>query len=423
MALITALIVGSTMLGPSAQARTFHYRCLVRCGQGYLVVSADGGVFAFGSERFAGSLAGQPLAAPVVAVLPAAPTAGYLVDMGYLLVDAAGHVSSFGQAKTLGDLRNVSLKSPIVAAAGDSAGYILVSANGGVFTFGQVRMSGNMGGRRLPAPIVGVDVTTNGLGYWLLDRQGHVYGFGNATQRASTAVPIPHPSPSAHVVGIAASGTTGYYVAWNDGTVIGYGTAHFSANPQPRLAASIVHIARAGGVSGIYLLGADGGVFALGGAGFFGSMAGHPLARPATAMYFMAQTRTSPPGSASCDVVATHRPTFPSVAQFEAAIEGRWFSCLPSSIFGTSELGLQINPDHTWKKVFGTIDSPEFSAGIQYSEGTWTTQGSLTPSWFQINFKLKDGGYFYEYAYMTPDSLHMHFNDGFDFADYVRWNP
>ena len=44
-------------------------------GTGYWLAAADGGVFAFGSAPFDGSMAGRPLAAPVVgiATYPASP--------------------------------------------------------------------------------------------------------------------------------------------------------------------------------------------------------------------------------------------------------------------------------------------------------------------------------------------------------------
>jgi hypothetical protein len=45
---------------------------------GYWLVGADGGVYAFGRAAFQGSMAGRPLAAPVVALVDAIPdTASY----------------------------------------------------------------------------------------------------------------------------------------------------------------------------------------------------------------------------------------------------------------------------------------------------------------------------------------------------------
>jgi hypothetical protein len=55
---LAAKIVGiapAWMFGPSGSA-------------GYWMVGSDGGVFAFGDARYAGSLAGQDLRAPVVGI-------------------------------------------------------------------------------------------------------------------------------------------------------------------------------------------------------------------------------------------------------------------------------------------------------------------------------------------------------------------
>jgi hypothetical protein len=41
---------------------------MVRYGDGYLMVGADGGIFNFSNLPFAGSLGARPPAAPVVAV-------------------------------------------------------------------------------------------------------------------------------------------------------------------------------------------------------------------------------------------------------------------------------------------------------------------------------------------------------------------
>jgi hypothetical protein len=339
---------------------------------------------------------------------------------------SSGHVYPFGHAQNLGDLSHLRLGAPIVDAVGDGTGYVLVGADGGVFAFGSVRFRGSLAGRHLPAPIVGIDVTPNNLGYWAVDRQGHVYGFGDAKPLPNTAHLIARPSPSAHVVGIAANGTRGYYLAWSDGTVIGYGTAHFGAKPRPNLSAPIVRITRAGGLSGIYLLGADGSIFALGGADFLGSMSGRPLAQPATAMYFFAAPRTSPPGSASCAFRARFLRTFATQAQFEAAVTGVWFSCQPISIFATDDLGLQINPDHTWDKIFGTLDSPELGTGPG-SRGTWKVldiSDANSPGTYQLELIVGSDASIGVVPRLSNDDQHMHLdNNGTWVDDYVRWEP
>ena len=57
-------------------------------GQGYWLVAADGGVFAFGDAAFLGSAGGA------VALAPAAGS-------GYWITDSSGRVTPFGQAPLL----------------------------------------------------------------------------------------------------------------------------------------------------------------------------------------------------------------------------------------------------------------------------------------------------------------------------------
>jgi hypothetical protein len=47
---------------------------MVRFGDGYLMVGADGGVFNFSGQPFAGSLGASPPANPIVSVAPLAPS-------------------------------------------------------------------------------------------------------------------------------------------------------------------------------------------------------------------------------------------------------------------------------------------------------------------------------------------------------------
>jgi hypothetical protein len=64
-------------------------------GQGYWLVAADGGVFAFGDATFAGSMVGARLSAPIRAV--GAASAG-----GYVLLGSDGGVFAFGGAPFVG---------------------------------------------------------------------------------------------------------------------------------------------------------------------------------------------------------------------------------------------------------------------------------------------------------------------------------
>ncbi len=123
-------------------------------GLGYWEVAADGGVFAFGSAQFAGSMGGQHLNAPVTGIA-AAPTGG-----GYWEVAADGGVFAFGSAQFSGSMAGRHLDAPVTgiaaAATPTGGGYWEVAADGGGFTFGTASFLGSMAGRPLTAPVVGV---------------------------------------------------------------------------------------------------------------------------------------------------------------------------------------------------------------------------------------------------------------------------
>jgi hypothetical protein len=79
---------------------------------GYYLAAADGGVFTFGDARFAGSLGGLALNAPVTGI-----TARH--DGGYWLVGADDGVFSFGGAPFLGTLEGTAN-----AGAGPAVGIV-----------------------------------------------------------------------------------------------------------------------------------------------------------------------------------------------------------------------------------------------------------------------------------------------------------
>jgi hypothetical protein len=65
-------------------------------GQGYWLVAADGGIFAFGDAVFDGSTGAIHLNMPVVGIAP------YGNDAGYWLVAQDGGIFAFGGAPFLG---------------------------------------------------------------------------------------------------------------------------------------------------------------------------------------------------------------------------------------------------------------------------------------------------------------------------------
>ena len=186
---------------------------------GYWLSAADGGIFAFGTAVFHGSMGGQRLNAPVVG-MDATTDEG-----GYWEVASDGGIFSFGDAAFSGSMGGRSLVAPIVGMATDPAtgGYWEVAADGGIFAF-DAPFDGSMGAKHLNRPIVGMASTPDGGGYWLVAADGGIFSFGDAVFRGSTgAITLVQP-----VVGMAASPDGGgYWLVAADGGVFSFGDAGF----------------------------------------------------------------------------------------------------------------------------------------------------------------------------------------------------
>jgi hypothetical protein len=152
-------------------------------GEGYFMVGADGGVFAFGDAKFEGScpsIGGCSGAA--VTVMPDAS------GNGYWLVTATGHVYAFGDAPALG--APGAQGSPVTSATRtpDGQGYWILMANGGVDAFGDAAMLGsaiNQTGGFDPA--TAIFATADGQGYWVTSADGTVFEFGDAPYNGGLA--------------------------------------------------------------------------------------------------------------------------------------------------------------------------------------------------------------------------------------------
>ncbi len=235
-------------------------------------------------DRVAAAMHGVPVPAPLPPPppLPAVP--------GFWTVTAGGRVQAYGDAADAGDLAGVELAAPVVAMAATpgGAGYWLAGADGGVFAFGDALFLGAADGH-LAAPAVQIEPTPSGRGYWVVSSAGEVVPFGDAAFLGATAPPLASlggpPVPGAvEIAGLAATPRgEGYWLAATDGRVFAFGDAlPRGATPGQAVVgaagavkptAPIVAIAAHPDGRGYWLLGADGGVFAVD-TGFFGSPAG-----------------------------------------------------------------------------------------------------------------------------------------------------
>ncbi|MCU1379764.1 MAG: transglycosylase [Acidimicrobiales bacterium] len=193
-------------------------------GGGYWVLTADGGVRAYGDATYIGSAANDHLAHP------AADLAAHPSGKGYWMTTSNGEVRAYGYARQYGSLVGRPLAQPIVgmAATPTGNGYWLVASDGGVFSFGDARYWGSTGNRKLNSPVVDMAAAPDGRGYWMVAGDGGVFSFGSAIYVGSlggTALTAPVVSMAAGPVG------AGYWLATADGRVRAFGSAHDFGSP------------------------------------------------------------------------------------------------------------------------------------------------------------------------------------------------
>ena len=197
---------------------------------GYWLDASDGGVFSFGDTQFYGSIPGlglhpagsglpESLNAPIVGMVPSRDQAGYF------MVASDGGVFAFGDAKFAGSCPGIGgCSGAAVAVMPDASGngYWLVTATGNLYTFGDAPSFGAPG--RQASPITSAVATPDGKGYWILDGGGQVFAYGDAANLGSvTAGATGGFNPATAI--FATSDGGGYWVTSALGKVFTFGNA------------------------------------------------------------------------------------------------------------------------------------------------------------------------------------------------------
>jgi hypothetical protein len=197
---------------------------------GYWLTASDGGVFAFGDSQFMGSLPGlgfhpagsgvpNSLNKPVVGLVPS------IDDGGYFMVASDGGVFAFGDARFAGSCPGLAngCNGAGVAVMPDASGqgYWLVTATGNVYSFGDATYFGGPG--QQSSPIVSAVRTPDGHGYWILDANGQVFAYGDAASLGGPTGSVGGSNPASAI--FADSSGNGYWVAAANGAVFQYGDA------------------------------------------------------------------------------------------------------------------------------------------------------------------------------------------------------
>ena len=196
---------------------------------GYWLVASDGGIFAFGDAGYSGSIPGDGLSpagsglphslnAPIVAMVPSSNGGGYF------MVASDGGVFAFGDARFAGSCPGMGgCSGAAVSVVPDASGngYWLVTQTGNVYAFGDARFYGAPGNQG--SPVTSAARTADGGGYWVLLADGAVYAYGDAVPRGGPVGSVGGFDPASTIFSDADGG--GYWVASADGAVFPYGNA------------------------------------------------------------------------------------------------------------------------------------------------------------------------------------------------------
>ncbi len=230
---------------------------------GYRLLGGDGGIFSF-SAAFEGSAASDPTRCPA---------------------NPPGRSMPGGSCWSL-------------ASTPDGLGYWILNAyDGMIFAYGDAVSYGQpsdtpayAGGADLWPSAIGIVATPDGKGYWVLERGlsglAHVQVFGDATFNGDELTPGAQGGHNGTPVAMAATPDgAGYWIVDSDGGVFAFGDAGFYGSMGgKRLNAGIGGMAATPDGEGYWLVAADGGVFSFGDAPFDGSMGGRQLAAPMVGM-------------------------------------------------------------------------------------------------------------------------------------------
>jgi SpoIID/LytB domain protein len=233
---------------------------------GYWLLAADAGVFAFGKAAFHGSMGGKPLNKPVVG-MAATPSGG-----GYWLVATDGGIFAF-DAPFKGSMGGTPLNKPVVGMARTASGngYWLVASDGGIFAFGDAVFHGSMGGTPLNKPVVGMAPTSTGNGYWLVASDGGIFAFGDAAQHfygSTGSIQLARP-----VVGMTPlANDGGYWLVAADGGIFAFNAPFLGSLPSRHIVATAAAMQSTATGNGYEIVTSAGDVHSFGDAPAFGGV-------------------------------------------------------------------------------------------------------------------------------------------------------
>lgn len=234
---------------------------------GYRLLGADGGVFAFGTVAQLDEQLDR-CQDPYVAMTAVGGVSVFVTELGSLASRPRGGFDGL----------SVETTAPVVDvdAPPFGEGFWVMDRAGGVFSFGDAGYYGSIPGLGLddpPSAAAGLTATPTGLGYWIVDTAGGVYCFGDAEFYGSTPG-LRLDAPSAPAVDIAASPTgAGYAVLERDGTIRGFGDLSDLIEMEDGISIDAVAFSTTPSPNSYVVVDGRGFVYPVGTAPMFGSLA------------------------------------------------------------------------------------------------------------------------------------------------------
>jgi hypothetical protein len=157
-------------------------------------------------------------------------------------------------------------------------GYWMVERNGNVYAFGDAPFKGGVPGGTTDA--VDLEPTASGNGYWIVNAAGNVFAFGDAAYAGGG----PGLNAGETVTSISRA-PSGYWLFTTKGRVISYGGAPaYGDMSATKLNGPVLDSIPTPTGQGYYMVASDGGIFTFGDAAFFGSMGATKLNQPVQAL-------------------------------------------------------------------------------------------------------------------------------------------
>jgi len=211
---------------------------------GYWLVASDGGVFTFGDASYYGSvpglgiapagtvLSGPALTAPIVGIIPSPD------GRGYLLIGADGGVFAFGDATYEGSCYQVPCGSntAVAAAVADKTGngYWFLMTNGTSYNFGDASPSCSVPPQTVP--VTSASGPGNSVTYDYLFANGWALDCGNTFFGSAFGQLAPGDKATAIVL----DDNDDYWIVTARGAVFAFGVANYGSMAGTYLNAPIV---------------------------------------------------------------------------------------------------------------------------------------------------------------------------------------